>query len=544
MSIEKINSNFEGLYSPKSLNFGNANQNRIYLGMPKDSTSFTGAGAATAAASKNLKDFILEIMPKKIKNMVKTHEGMGEIQNQLINAIGTGLVAPLFIKYNPISDTDKDTRTYTAWRQPISAVLAVATQCAIVIPFNAAIKRMSDIGYAHLPIQYNSSLFPSDSYIKKQIKKDHPNEKYSKQELEELVKQYKKNNDKALENMIKNDKIILTSTDVNSATKIELPAEDFKKLFLETINKVMEEEKTEKLNAINHKLPQKIERGIFYNTYPEESEAVLQRLSNKISQIYAQSDFGNSSDKIVDASKEFGKECKQLIKDLKGEIKKDPSKRYVNNELIKIVKEVSQKNTGSDANTMRTIEGHVNKMMESLNRMRSMKSTKEIMEYVNEVIYKRTEAIDSSLDLFAKIKTKLETSGITVQEAQSLIDEKIVTARNAILTKLRAQGLSEKEINESIDLAEGVSSRLSEKTASIAKNIGEQLKSHVKANIDGLKRWTGLGVSLAILPATCWLLNRIYPWFMDLAFPKLSHKAGKANATDEDKNNNKKGEVK
>ena len=536
MSIEKIKSSVDGPFSPKSLNFGHAVQNRAYLSIPKDSTSFTGGGAA---ATKSLKEFILEIMPNKIKNMVKIHEGMGEIQNQLINAIGTGLVAPLFIKYNPISDTDKDTRTYTAWRQPISAVLAVATQCAIVIPFNAAIKKMADIGYVHLPLQYNSSLFPSDTFIKNQIKKDNPDKKFSKEEMKKELEIYKKRYSKDLEDMIKKDKIILTTTDINSASKVELPPEDFKKLFLETINKIMEEEKGEKINAIEKKLPQKVERGIFYNSHPQEAEAILQKMANKVSQLYTQSDFANSSDKIAAASKAFDKECKNTIAELRKEIKKDPSKKYVNNELIKLVHEIQRKNIGSDSNTMNTISQHITKMTNDLNRMRAKKSTKEIMEYVNEVIYKRTDAIDSLLELFNQIKTKLETTGISVKEAQEMIDTKISTSRKEIWTRLSAQGLSKEEIIQSVDFAEGVSSRLTEKTASLAKNIGEQLKDHAKANIDGLKRWTGLGVSLAILPATCWLLNKIYPWLMDLAFPKLSNKAGKAKESNE-----KKGEVK
>ena len=62
----------------------------------------------------------------------------------------------------------------------------------------------------------------------------------------------------------------------------------------------------------------------------------------------------------------------------------------------------------------------------------------------------------------------------------------------------------------------------------MAKCIAEQQKKHIKSNIDGMKRWTGLGVSLAILPFTCWLLNKIYPWFMDRAFPDLSNKAASA----------------
>lgn len=536
MSIEKIKSSVEAGYSPKSL-LGHANINRSYLSMPKDSTSFTGSGAKT---TKTLQEFILEIMPKKIKNMVKIHEGMGEIQNQLINAIGTGLVAPLFIKYNPISDTDKDTRTYTAWRQPISAVLAVATQCAIVIPFNATIKRMADIGYAHLPIQYNSSLFPSDTYIKKQIKKDNPSKKFNKEEMDAEIKAYKKKYDSKLENMIKNDKITLTSSDVNSVSKIDLPQENFKKLFTETLDKIIEEEKLEKLNAIEHKLPQKIARGIFYHDYPEEANTVLQKLYNSVSQIYTQSDFSTNPDKFVAVSKDFNKECNNIIKELKKDIKKDPTKKYVNNELIKIVKEVQQKNTGSDDKALRTLEANIIKMINSLNRMSAKKSTKEIMEYVNEVIYKRTEAIDSLVELLTQIRTKLETSGISVKDAQDLIDNKITTANNEVWTRLSAQGLNKKEIEESIDYTEGVGARLTEKASSLAKSIGEQMKKHAKSNIDGLKRWTGLGVSLAILPATCWLLNRIYPWFMDLAFPKLSHKAGKTK----ENNENKSGEVK
>ena len=41
-----------------------------------------------------------------------------------------------------------------------------------------------------------------------------------------------------------------------------------------------------------------------------------------------------------------------------------------------------------------------------------------------------------------------------------------------------------------------------------------------------------MGVSLAMLPVTCALLNWVYPRFMDIFFPGLSsrNKAAKANA--------------
>ena len=172
MSIEKIKSNKE-VFSGRNLLDTKSVKNRAYLTTPKDSVSFTGA---TAQASKTLQEFLLDLMPKSIRGMVKIHEGMGEFQNQLINAVGTGLVAPVFIKWNPLSDKDEDTRTYTAWRQPVSAVLAIGTQGAIVIPFNRLIKKLSDVGY--LGTQYNATLFPSDTYIEKQIKKENPNKIY------------------------------------------------------------------------------------------------------------------------------------------------------------------------------------------------------------------------------------------------------------------------------------------------------------------------------------------------------------------------------
>lgn len=538
MSIEKIKNSMETISAQKQFN-GQAVKNRVYLGIPHDSTSFSGAAKATATATKPLKEFLLDIMPGKIKKMVKIHEGMGEVQNQLINAVGTGLVAPLFIKYNPISKTDEDTRTYTAWRQPVSAVLAVATQAAIVVPFNKIIKHAADIGY--LSTRYNSTLFPSDDYLKKEIKELNPDKKYTKQEMKDAIDARKKSvYDKKLVEMIENDKIVFNTSNGKVASTLEMPAQEFKKLFTETIDGIIQAESNEKVKVIQKKLPQKIERGIFFHNNPDEAKSVLQRLRSNVTQIYNQTDFATTPDQIAEANKKFNKDCKALIKELKAEIKKDSSKKDINTELIKIVKEIRNKNTGNDASALRVLGEKIDKMIESVNTMQSKKSTQEIIEYVNEVIYRRTNAIDGTIETLTKIKTRLETSGITVKEAQQIIDETIEASRNNVRTKLTATGISEADLKKSIDWVESVGTRLSEKSKSIAKCIGDQLKKHAKSNIDGLKRWTGLGVSLAILPATCWMLNKIYPWFMDLAFPNLSNKAAAAK----EKKNGQKVEVK
>jgi|InofroStandDraft_1065614.scaffolds.fasta_scaffold00014_240 hypothetical protein len=539
MSIEKIKNSLETTSAQRLFN-GQAVKNRVYLGVPHDTTSFSGAAKVVTPAAKPLKEFLLDIMPGKIKKMVKIHEGMGEVQNQLINATGTGLVAPLFIKYNPLSDTDENTRTYTAWRQPVSAVLAVATQAAIVVPFNKIIKHAADIGY--FSTRYNSSLFPSDDYLKKEIKALNPGKKYTKQEMKDAIEAHKNANyDKKLINMIEQDKIVFNTSNGKTASTLEMPAQEFKKLFTETIDNIIQSESAEKVKVIQRKLPQKIERGIFFHNNPDEAKSVLQRLRSNVTQIYNQTDFATTPNQIAEANKKFNKDCKALIKELKTEIKKDSSKKSVNTELIKIIKEIKDKNTGNDSSALRVLGEKIDKMIESVNTMQSKKSTQEIMEYVNEVIYRRTNAIDETIEALTKIKTRLETSGITVKEAQQIIDDTIEASRNSVRAKLTDNGIGEADLKKSIEWVESVGTRLSEKAKSISKCIGDQLKKHAKSNIDGLKRWTGLGVSLAILPATCWMLNKIYPWFMDKAFPNLSNKAAAAK---EKKNNNQKVEVK
>lgn len=55
----------------------------------------------------------------------------GEKSSIIINAIGTGILAPIVIAKNPLSKEDNNTKKYSAWRQPISAVLAIVTQLTV-----------------------------------------------------------------------------------------------------------------------------------------------------------------------------------------------------------------------------------------------------------------------------------------------------------------------------------------------------------------------------------------------------------------------------
>ena len=207
----------------------------------------------------------------------------------------------------------------------------------------------------------------------------------------------------------------------------------------------------------------------------------------------------------------------------------------LNNELINIIKEIQAKHTGSDVVALEILDGKITKMLANIEVMRAKSTTKEIIDYVTETVTRRTNAIDGTIETLSKIKNRLLTSGITVKEAQEIIDEAIRNSHSEVRNQLQASGNSSREIRKTSEWIESVGTRLSEKAKSIAKCIAEQQKKHVKSNIDGMKRWTGLGVSLAILPFTCWMLNKIYPWFMDRAFPELSNKAASAKKAKNEK---------
>ena len=161
----------------------------------------------------------------------------------------------------------------------------------------------------------------------------------------------------------------------------------------------------------------------------------------------------NNPDNIINASKSFNAECEKIIEELKKGIAKDSSKGKVNNGLINIVREIQATNTGSDPISLRVLNDKISKMLNSIEVMRT-KDTREIIEYVTEVITRRTDAIDGTIATLTKIKDKLISSDITVKEAQEIINQEIERSFASVTERLKAAGSTDAELKNAIDWVE------------------------------------------------------------------------------------------
>ena len=107
----------------------------------------------------------------------------GEILNTLVTAVGTAVVAPIFIAGNPFSKEDKETKWYSAMRQPISAVIAMAMQLSVNKVFNNFMAQQASTGGFGALADLRA--MPKANYLKRVIKLEHP--EFTKDEIKAEV---------------------------------------------------------------------------------------------------------------------------------------------------------------------------------------------------------------------------------------------------------------------------------------------------------------------------------------------------------------------
>lgn len=101
----------------------------------------------------------------------------GETFNNVVTAVGTSCVAPIFIIHNPLANEDRQTKEYTAARQPISALITLAAQVPIMKVYNNWVDKMA-VKY-HFD-RCDLAGAPVESYIKDGLKQDYKDYLYKK----------------------------------------------------------------------------------------------------------------------------------------------------------------------------------------------------------------------------------------------------------------------------------------------------------------------------------------------------------------------------
>ena len=414
----------------------------------------------------DIKNELMRYMPQKIKSMLFLKKHIGEVQNIIINSIGTGLIAPIFIKWNPLSKTDEDTRTYSAWRQPVSAILAILTQAGATIPFNNKVKNMANEG--KLGADYNMTPYMDFDYLKKLVKKQHPN--YSENQIKEQALILQKQQQEELLKNLRTKNTVLMQID-GKKDKVEMNSKRFKETLEAAVQKLIEEENAEKNANSTTKRTLRIKRSEFYRNNAEKCNKHFDELDK----IFKSGDIEKVKQELVNK-----------IHDMKSQ-KEDK-------ELIKLTKEIySIGNKSNDNALIKSMMAKVERARGYVRDYSAMSSVDEVTARVDKSIQKRSVEIEYTLKFFEKIK-KAIAEGKTVHEIEQMFCKE----------QLRNK-------------------RLQEKTICFAEKIAEQLKSQTKASLNGYKQVGGIIVSLATLFVSCPLLNWIYPKFMAAVFPNLSN---------------------
>ena len=455
--------------------------------------NFTGAGSA-------LEKGIREALPQaRALNIMKKWEFLkGELGGILITALGTGLVAPIFIGYNPFVKPPKNatpeekkenenTKLYTAMRQPISAVLAIIFQASVQKYIDKGLdsvvnnKKISSLAGLHVDQQeLNTKTFIQDN-----------------------VKKAMKNEGKTKPSWFK----ALFSSD----------AREQRKAFAEEFDSRVSATQDAQLEKVAQKFQEtgKINIGERYLGWRSTSKLVNDQIDSYIQDARALQKTPEKIAKYINRA--------ELLTNKKNEA-------HIRN----IFSQISEQNVTAD----------VQKLLAKENNPDIKTLLQEILNKPEDLRYSRVQRTLQRIDCiktmcggeFTRDKYKnalVERNGILADRIVELTGAKLDTktadqkAVKEAIEKI-AQQCSFKDVEGSIQRSvlcdtDTFGKDLSEITNKVYKDITKGYKKLVENNYKSWNQFTKIGVGVFItLPITCTALNWVYPRFMDIFFPSLS----------------------
>ena len=462
------------------------------------------------------KEFIRNALPKSIINMEKLEWMRGELGGIIITALGTGLVAPVFIGFNPFvkpaknataeeKEDMKNTKIYTAMRQPISAVLAILFQASILKPIDkfldTLINKKENAKKWNLHMDH--SAVNSKSYVQSEIAKKFKSEGKVKpsyfgvfrngfdfKSIHEARKVYNKEFSRAVDNKMQRQLNTLAKSFMETG---EIKIGD-RLLDQETIAKLINNQADEYIKDAKKLIIS--EKGIDF--YMKRSKALIENEAY-LKEIFK--DIPHAEIKKTFDEKELSKLYKQTENIVRNLYTKE-----TNPEVKELLSEILS----------RPEDLRAKRIARTLDRIKCIKTICG-GNYSPEA-YKNF--LDSKNNELKMLIERLENS--KVKELGNVTKETVQKSMNSLIRacKFEDGDLLLKSILHDTDTFDSSFEKLSKK---VHKDITKLYKNFVQNSY----RSTNLVIKVIIgvfitLPITCNALNWVYPRFMDLFFPELS----------------------
>ena len=464
--------------------------------------AFTGAAPKTQDFTNYLKQ----------KNLVKFLQKLkwfdGEEGRILITAIGTGIIAPLFIAWNPYvkpkegatqeeKDHLKRTQKYTAMRQPISAALAIPIQLSLVKPINQGLDILfNNAKYSKfLPTYLDKNLLQDDKYIEKHEKKKLKGQNLSKQERKA---QLKKNVAKVADEQIEK---VASGLLESGQIRVREGANGFidNKSVVEALRKQIRQYASD-ANFLRH------------NSFTEEDlNKIFTDPNAEIKPSTEGTDFYlKRSETLINNEKTLREVLETNLPKDENQIANYIKEQYgktTDEELKKIYQEMLDlKDGNSQASRCRRTLQRIETIKEACCGTYSKEAYSNYMQRIDNEILNRIKK-------FAEINKDVQENPQSIKETIAKIAENCKFDSDNPLLKKVYHDLTTFGIDNDY---------LSKK---ISTDITKAYKKMISGRYRFIKEVAGISLGLFVtVPITCHVLNWVYPRFMDIFFPNLSRK--------------------
>jgi hypothetical protein len=507
MKIDSVKQNYHTGYS--AYKKGSNNTQAPSYSVSQNSPSFTGNKLTET------QELFLNLFPKMERRlyniMTKVSDyAKGEVGGIVINAIGTGAVAPWFIAFNPFVKAKPDatpeekeevskTKKYTAMRQPVSAALAILIQVGVQKPIDKFLQNVTnnpDISKYFKGWVLNQASLQDEKYITRQINKGNIKLKENETVKDAVARIKQEQVDAIVKTLADEGKIKMGKFDIDNAAVAEV--------LNNRIDDYIASARDQQIDNPHYR------KYIVRAAELHDNEKILKGILGK----EALSKLPKLKDGSVDP-----KELKNYLREQR--------KNAPNIEVKRILNEiVHDMDSTRESLCTRTIE-RIQKIKDACNQHYSMDKYRDYLKEFNETY--ETKIKDLEALKIENVKTAKP------EEIQEVIKKLVSTcsfddkAEGGRLSKIFRDSGDFKPVSNWKDLE-----------TKVYEDVVKSYKEFVGLKYGIFKQLSKVAVGVAVtLPITCYALNWVYPRFMDIFFPSLGKSNTEAKTEQTGKGGNK-----